>query len=93
MGTNGRWWEYYVPGEDACFVAFTTPTSSRYIPKFVMIATFYDARHANDSYESCMISVSHPFGTSVIQWDVEWSLQIDSVYQEAHRCTDGDTFL
>ena len=55
-----------------------------------MIATFYDARRANDSYESCMISLSHSFGTSVIQWDVEWSLQIDSVYQEAHRCTADD---
>jgi hypothetical protein len=58
-----------------------------------MIATFYDARRAYDSYESCMISVSQSFETSVIQWDVEWSLQIDSVYQEAHRCTDDDTFL
>ena len=58
-----------------------------------MLATFYDARRANDSYESYMISVSHSFGTSVIQWDVEWSLQTDSVYQEVHRCTDDDTFL
>jgi hypothetical protein len=58
-----------------------------------MIATFYDARRANDSYGSRMISVSHSFETSVIQWDVEWSLQIHSIYQEAHRCTDDDTFL
>lgn len=53
-------------GENACFIAFTTSASSRYIPKFVMIATVYDARRANDSYDSRMIRVLHSSGTSVI---------------------------